>query len=356
MTRECWQFKPPSIIINITLNYFSTYTTGFENIMPKILADHLSGCRVIAEYNGLILYEDTSEWQKIRELPMFTGSFVLVANFVGSESKIGQMLHWSASSNEFVYALGNFFQNNHASVKIVTSVENKTTSLSLETSKEIEARIRTNPNITIDHRNPRFEIWFIERSERIGLIGIKLPSIRNSKPGKGELHPELVYVLNYLSEPSPQDVFLDLFCGSGAIPLQRAKHWKYKKIIASDVNVDMVTKRFNNTKPAPRNFTIHTADATNMSRIADASISKIVTDPPWGKFNKVANIDTLYRGFLSECCRVLARKGIAVILTAEKELVPSIISEHNLPLHIQDRYNILVSGQKAAVFKIIRTI
>jgi tRNA G10 N-methylase Trm11 len=89
-------------------------------------------------------------------------------------------------------------------------------------------------------------------------------------------------------------------------------------------------------------------DALHLDRYEAGSIHKIVTDPPWGHFVDTEQpIGEFYGAMLAEFARVLRPGGKLVILTAE----PLTIDDR---FTIEKRFNILLSGKKAAVHVMVR--
>ncbi len=88
-------------------------------------------------------------------------------------------------------------------------------------------------------------------------------------------------------------------------------------------------------------------DALNLSRYEDASIHKIVTDPPWGQFKELP-VAEFYPAMLKEFARVLRSGGKLVILTAENLTLDERFT-------LSKKFNILVSGKKAAVYVMERS-
>ncbi len=326
--------------------YFSTFTTGFEKVIPEILKSKIKDAVNIRTENGLILFDTLAEWQEIKKLPMFSNSFYLIRQF--DNSNIEDMYSWTKDSPRFSRSISNFIQDHRTSIRIMASKANQTVAIPENQLNEIEHILLQNPNIVIDRRNPRFEVWFMERSDGTGLIGLRVTTHQEVKSNlqKGELHPDLVYILNYLSEPSSKDIFLDPFCGSGAISIQRATNFPYSRIIASDTDTSKINKRLSTQKHRLHDFEIISADTRQLTVIKDNSIDKIVTDPPWGMYKEVEKIENFYGEIMNEFARALKPQGIIILLTAQKEL----ITETN-SLSIIDTWDILVSGKKARVYK-----
>ena len=101
---------------------------------------------------------------------------------------------------------------------------------------------------------------------------------------------------------------------------------------------------------------VHNEDALNLSRFEDGFIDKIVTDPPWGHFAVPAGgLPAFYDGMLAEMCRIVKDGGIIVLMTAQKQLFEDVLATFSAKLEFAKRYDVLVSGKPAAVFKLQRT-
>lgn len=166
---------------------------------------------------------------------------------------------------------------------------------------------------------------------------------------KGELRPELANLLCLISEPQKTDTFLDPFCGFGAIPIERAKNFPFGKVIASDIDLNNINLLKEKTK---QKIQIENWDALNLKEIEDSSIHKIVTDPPWGVY-KQEGIDLIsfYLKMLKEFYRILKPNGLLVLLTGRKLEIEKIINSSASLFLLEKKYNILVSGKKANVYK-----
>ena len=63
------------------------------------------------------------------------------------------------------------------------------------------------------------------------------------------------------------------------------------------------------------NIEMHNGDAFNMEFIESATIDKIITDPPWGEFNKIESLDDFYIKMFHEFDRVLKKNRNHYITT-----------------------------------------
>ena len=98
---------------------------------------------------------------------------------------------------------------------------------------------------------------------------------------------------------------------------------------------------------------IKTVDVMQIQKILESeTVDKIVTDPPWGIFeNTGTDINDFYLKFLKLFLFIIKNDGIIVLLTARKEEFRNTVSKFAQFTVIKE-YNILVSGKKAAVYKI----
>lgn len=145
----------------------------------------------------------------------------------------------------------------------------------------------------------------------------------------------------------------DPFAGHGAIVIERARSFPYQKIYASDIDKVLVRKLQGKTKNI-KNIQVTQADALRLN-LPDASIDKIVTDPPWGEYREIPNLERFYEGMLKELNRVLKPNGIIVILIGAKATFESVLQNmFSQTFAMNSKYDTLVSGKKAAVYKITR--
>lgn len=163
---------------------------------------------------------------------------------------------------------------------------------------------------------------------------------------QGALKPTVAHAMVLLSKPSDDDVFLDPFCGSGTIPLERC-FYPYKKITASDISEKAVAISKSNIKGKAD---IIVADACNLP-FSSHSVSKIVTNPPWDVQIKVEDIQKLYVNFLYEAKRILIKGGNLVMLTDKEEILKSAANMTNF--NINKIATISLHGLLPSIFLLI---
>lgn len=317
------------------MQYFSTFVVGFEDVVREVLKD----VEVEMMFGGAVLYTIDTDAERIGirsdSADIFNNTFQVLHHYKRIEpgALVGMM--------KFIYN-SNWLKRNFLpavrgaeTFRVVASRENEIGAVDDNILKNAEVAIAKETGITLDRGKPDMEYWFLERSEGgtrsdQGFFLMRLTYKKNErKLALGELRLELAHLLCLISEPYRNDVFLDPFAGSGAIARAR-KELPHKKILSSDIKEGV--------------------DATKLIHIQDASVDKIVTDPPWGLAEE-ADVETLYRQTFKEFERLLKSGGIIVLLTSRKLLMEKMLPEFP-KFELEKKLDVLVNGKKAGVFKI----
>lgn len=335
--------------------YFSTFVTGTSEIVREAIKKKpLKRFKILRLLDGLVIFKTAYSLRDIRSVRYFNNSFILFKFFkkVGSDP-INQMIRESLMDSKLKMIVPPNTRQKIKTFKLVTSLENRTVSADRSLLKKLEDKISKDTELKLNIIKPDIEFWFLARREGIGLFGLRI-TYKDRYLEKGELRPELAHILCLISEPSPKDTFLDPFAGSGAAPLERAVSFPYREIIAVDGKGSLVNelKKKAKREMPKKKILVKQGNALNLSDIRDVSIDKIVTDPPWGMYEEVKiPLSEFYSKMLKEFSRVLKPSGIAVILIGDKlEFEKSLEQEESFG--VLSRYDILVSGNKARIYKI----
>jgi tRNA (guanine6-N2)-methyltransferase len=171
------------------------------------------------------------------------------------------------------------------------------------------------------------------------------------------LRPSVAAAMVFLTEAAGDDVFVDPFCGSGTILMERGYVGPAAQIIGGDIEErPLGLSRQNlaaNWPAGKRPARLLRWDAGRLP-LATASVSKIATNPPFGKqIGSPQGVKQLYPRFFAEMERVLRPGGRAVVLSSEFELVKEVMRGRP-GLEILTGYSVAVLGQWGRIYMIRR--
>lgn len=337
--------------------YYSSFISGIQDIIKN----NLEGCHIKKLMDGGVLYGTDKTPEEIEKIRFFNNSFMVIQTFenIGDEMPIENMIN-TVNLEENRQFLNYIKSKKRAKTfRIFSSIENSLVAIDKKPLGRLENRLEklTKLRVEFNKKAADIEFWFLRRSEKIGFFMLRVTK-NKKKLEKGELRPELTNILCLLSKPKDDDVFLDPFCGSGAIPLERSRICGYKGIFACDKNEEIV-KKFKDeiksigSKKLNRSFFTKKVDFLSNS-FDDGYFTTIVTDPPWGFFEKIDNIGKFYNDIISEMYRIIKPNGIIVLLTANRDEVIKSLENFRTKLKLLERFDILVSGKKSSIFKITK--
>jgi len=138
----------------------------------------------------------------------------------------------------------------------------------------------------------------------------------------GSLRPAVAAAMAWLSDPRDEDILLDPFCGVGTVLIERAHLGRYRNLIGSDRDPGAIRAARENIGPRFKPVELHDDWDAGALPLADASVTKIAANLPWGiKHSSHAMNRRRYGDWLAEMNRVLAPEGKMVLLTAEWQLM-----------------------------------
>jgi 23S rRNA G2445 N2-methylase RlmL len=337
--------------------YYSTFSSGLSEVVRPALAQQIKDVKIDLTLDGLIVYESDRPLEQIKRIRFFNNTFLLLQQFNGMRGESIPYMMASILKKPGMIHFPRWAIKGSSFFRIMASKENQTVPIQRETLTRLESFFSHRLGLRVHRSKPDVEVWFLERSEGHGFVGIRLTHATAAEKNlqRGELRSELTHILCLISEPKKEDVFLDPFAGSGAIPIERARSFPYRQIIASDNDRETMRKLRNRLGELGLKVTLGEWNANNLKSISDHYVDKIVTDPPWGLFTSQDSIrlEKLYTDMLDEFSRVLKPGGIVVILMGQKEVFENSLKDKP-DFRITDQYNILVSGKKAAIYKFVK--
>lgn len=335
--------------------YYSTFITGLQEVVETALREGLKNVQVDLVLDGLIVYRSDEPIQEILNLRFFNNTFLLLElsnhkhNFF-----VRDLIKNVLQKRRLTHEIPKMAIKNKRSFRIINSEENQLVSIDKKTLENAENFFGNKLGIQVSRAKPDLEVWFLKRNEGYGFIGLRLTKTPNYEKTlhKGELRPELAHLMCILADLQFSDVVLDPFAGYGSIPVECAKGFRIKQIIAGEkdeVAFKILQEKAIKTRS---NIIVRKWDALGLAFLTDNSVDKIITDPPWGFYdNKNINLTEFYRSMFKELIRLLKPNGLMIILMGQKDLFETVISSFS-KLKLLNRYDILVSGKKAAIFRI----
>lgn len=338
--------------------YFSTFITGTQEIIKEFLEKR--GCKVKLLLDGLVVFKSDCPENEIRRFRIFNNTFILLRSFSNLKPNIKSLeriLVIISHSKNLLSQIANNLLSSRRNFKIICSLENRMVSVRRSLLKALEAIILKIHGMRLDIKNPDLEFWVLLRREGYGFFGIRItyPSREEKYRDRGELRKEIAYIMSLISDPSPEDIVIDPFAGYGSIPLERAKNFPYKEIIAVDKDKNLVSRLKEKVKTFKRKITIIWGDALALDEIPDSYVTKIISDPPWGEYKKIPNLEEFYEAMLREFNRILKPNGVIVLLIGAKEIFEKVLqAKFSRVFLLKRKYNILVSGKKAAIYCLLK--
>lgn len=339
--------------LSVKYSYFSTFPAGFGDLVVEVVKRVLTDVEILAVEDGLVVYETSSGIEVLRRLPFFANTFVLIVEKqlerMGSTEEIVENLFRQARLRmveDLILGL------RARTFRIYASRESQTVGLDKRVLGKFEMVLEKVLQIRVNRSLADVEFWFVIRSSGRALFGLRLAAVggKKEKYEAGELKREITYLLHALVEPTEEDVLLDPFAGTGAIGLEAERSFGYKQIILADSDEALVKKMKERVRGVEKILVLR-QDARHLDKIENDSVTKVVTDPPWGLFTEVANLKDFYGEVMSELVRVVRHDGMVVVLTAAKQEFEEAIARVQF-LNLITKIDVLISGKKAGVYVI----
>lgn len=333
-------------------SYLGLCISGTEEIIGSILAARLPDLSGFSASGGAVRFSTAVPYSDLN-LFCFNNLFRIIysAQAPATASGLENFLRLLPSAS-IDWSPCREHPKKYKSFRLVTSCRGQLVSVSKKAKTAVEQKLQKESGLRPDRSLPDSEFWAVVRNDGNAYLLKRLTRHRayDKLLAPGELHPELAYMLCWLSNPKPSDVVLDPFCGHGAIPSERARRFPFSQLYAFDLDGDMVAAA-RQKLPSRQDLLIKRQDALSLSAILPPeSVDAVITDPPWGLYRDTGmELSQFYRKALREISAVLKPEGRLVLLTAAKDVLISVLDK--LPsLTLLHRYDILVSGKKAGIF------
>jgi tRNA G10 N-methylase Trm11 len=328
--------------------YISTFVPGFEETIEVELNRILSRIKILSIYSGLIVYDYGGPLDDLFKVKVVNNTFVVLHQFNKAEITFDKMVETVAKQKNIRFPYNYFNQQRIKSYRVRFSSANQYQKVSMDLKKQAEQTITKLTKLEINRELPDVEFLYLIRNEGIGFFCFLIGKAKGIKIARGELKPQFSSLMVAWAQIKNGLTVLDPCAGSGSILIQVLMLYSNSRVIAGDIDRDKIRiLRYNLGKFVAR-FSIYQMDVNKMTYLKDKSVDCVITDPPWGIYEKINNIEKFYSGMLIECKRVLKKNGKIVILSAKKdELLRAADSES---LELIKKSDVLVNGKKAALF------
>src|SRR3989344_59081 len=301
-------------------SYIVTFVAGCQDIVLRQLKQMpLNKLKVTNVDESSVTFDSDYPVEKLIELRFFTNIYLAIKDIANPKSMLK----------------GKYF-------RLMMLKDGEPTQITPPDRANLETRIKQDFGLIPNTHLSKNDFYLIQRTSGQKLLTLRLSraKFKREELSSGELRPELAHVLLLVAGVRAKDTVLDMFAGYGSIPFEAVRGFGCKQVIAVD------NQKLLNRHEHP-SIQWYEADASNLDFLADNSVDRVVTDPPWGSYKKTseAELNNLHEHFLSEIHRVLRPDGIAVLLSGSTAVDDAI--ENSQDFKVLKYYPILVSGKKA---------
>lgn len=310
----------------IMQNYIATFVAGCQDIIFRQLKQiPINNLKVINQDESSVTFNSDYAVERLIEMRFFTNIYLIIEN--------PNSLPKSTFKSKYF--------------RLMMLKGGEPAQIEASERARLEAKIKHDFLLQPNTHLSKNDFYLIKRKSGKRLLTLRLAKAKfeRIKLPAGELRPQLAHIMLLTAGVKAKNTVLDMFAGYGSIPFEAVRGFGCKQVIAGD------KQKLADRHEHP-SIQWYEADANKLDFIADCSIDRVVTDPPWGSYSKTPGdeLNNLYKQSLLEMHRVLKPDGIAVILSGSTRLDKAINNIYGLK--ILKNYSILVSGKKARIFKL----
>ena len=243
--------------------YISSFITGFQNVVEKDLPKRLPNCKILNVYDGLIHYKYDGNSRDLEKIIYFNNTFFVLKMLKGKGLTFPSMVGQVAKEKKY-------YLINKGSFRVRFINENQFAKVDKSIARKAEETVLKNSKLSIDRVSPTTEIWYSIRREGFAFCGqlISKREFTEKNLQKGELRPEIAYLICCFANSKMDETVIEPFCGYGSIPVQLAKKFRFSRLIVSDIDKDKIdsVKEKKQLKDKD-NITVLVSDALKLSYI-----------------------------------------------------------------------------------------
>lgn len=174
---------------------------------------------------------------------------------------------------------------------------------------------------------------------------------------QGAMNATIAAAMVEMTDPQPEDRFLNLMCGSGTLLIERLHRGPVAMAVGCDLDREALTGAQENLEhgQAVDKVLLCQADATQLPFLP-ASFRVLCADLPWGQLSgsHEANRD-LYPRLLAEAARLAVPGAKLALLTQEIKLLEGLLPAFTTRWEVQEVVKILQGGLHPRIYLLRRT-
>lgn len=326
--------------------FVSSFITGFQDVVAEDLPQRLKGIKILNLFDGLIHYSYSGNSRDLENIIYFNNTFFVLKTMKGKGLNFPSMVGSVSKENKpYLITKGSF--------RVRFSQENQFAKVDKQIVRKAEETVLRNTKLQLDRLSPSTEIWYSIRREGFAFCGqlISKREFTEKNLNKGELRPEIAYLICCFANTKNEDFVLEPFCGYGSIPVQMAKKFPFMKLSVSDIDNEKIKIVAEKKQLKDKeNISVSVRDAFELKDISDKSVDVVITDPPWGFYEDIGDVNVFYEKMFNSFKRVLKDDGKMIILSARKEELETVAKK--MDLTIIKSLHTLVNGKKASLYEL----
>lgn len=333
-----------------------SFAPGFEKIIKELIKSRVNDAQKFNVSSGFVYFFSSQNPIEISSsLDFCNNVFLILKDFSSSVQKdFASLVNKTVTSkfNSSILELGA-----KDSFRLRFSQSNQFVNVEKQLTIRAENFIQKTFSLQNDRTGGGKEFWFMTRTDGFAAFAYRMTQKQSTEKRfeQGELRSEfaLMFVKMAQLPHKGKFVYADPFAGHGSISKILSEECSGCTIYASDIDNDLVGKmaqKFNGN----RMIRVRQSDATNLSFFKDNSVDCVISDPPWGDFEKEIDIPLLYKKMLVEFDRILKDEGKLCILTGAKNHFEQAVKENKtFSKNSQNpdfKTDVLVNGKKASIY------
>jgi 23S rRNA G2445 N2-methylase RlmL len=172
---------------------------------------------------------------------------------------------------------------------------------------------------------------------------------------EGALNAAVAHAMVALTQPSPDDTFLNLMCGSGTLLIERLLHMSAASVTGYDHDEQAIKCAQENVEAAgfSQQITLRVGDCRHLP-LPDRSVDALVGDLPFGHLvgSHEHNLE-LYPPLLVEAARVAKPGARCVLITHEVRLMETLMEESRV-WDVEQVLRVALGGLYPRLFVLVR--